>query len=145
MHSRRRPVEEQITFAAKQRLKGHYDIVWCVFSAQAMNVDAGNIDEISAYAEKKKRVKLAWNAPDVSLWYLLHLQIPSEPIQDVSVITSALRGVLPGFSAECGVSAEGGLIDTPETLQREGSGRWSTHRPIMPWRPREEGNFSLFR
>lgn len=100
-------VEEQITFAAKQRLKGHYNIVWCVFSAQAMNVDAGNIDEISAYAEKK-RVKLAWNAPDVSLWYLLHLQIPSEPIQDVSVITSALRGVLPGFSADAEYLLKGG-------------------------------------
>ncbi len=92
-------LEEMIRFAAKMRLKGHFDLVWCVFSTKKMNVNADNIAEVNELADKKK-VKLAWNAPDLALWYLLHLQSPSQPIEDVSVITSALGGVLPKFSPE---------------------------------------------
>ena len=101
-------VEEQISFAAKQRLKGHYDIVVVCVLHQGDARGCSEYRRDIGLCRQEAGEKLAWNAPDLALWYLLHLQIPSEPIQDVSVITSALRGVLPGFSADAEYLLKGG-------------------------------------
>ncbi len=100
-------LDDIIKLAAKQRLKGHYDTVWCVFSTQAMGLDAEHITSATELARKKK-VKLAWNSPDLSLWYLLHLQSPSQPVNETAVIENALKGVFPGFSADGQYLLEGG-------------------------------------
>ncbi len=92
-------VEDLIKTAYKLRTKEKFDSVWCVFGFSALGVKTEQVKEFSEIA-KKKRVQLAWINPDISLWYLLHLQSPRMPIGNTSVIESTLRGVFPGYSAQ---------------------------------------------
>jgi len=92
-------LEDIIKFAAKERIKGHFDTVWCTLSFQETQISAQHVREFKEFAEKKK-VNLAWNNPDISLWYLLHLQTPRMPISDMKVIESSLKGVFPQFSTD---------------------------------------------
>ena len=92
-------IEDLIKTAYKLRSKEKFDSVWCVFGFNSLGVQAEQVKGISDLA-KKKRVQLAWINPDISLWYLLHLQSPRMPIGDTSVIESTLKGVFPGYSAQ---------------------------------------------
>ena len=91
--------EDLIKIAAKERIRGRYDSVWVTLSLQTMNITPNHIREIAPFATKKK-VKLAWNNPDISLWYLLHLQAPRLPISDKAVIEASLKGVFSDFTTE---------------------------------------------
>ncbi len=92
-------LEDIIKFAAKERIRGHFDSVWCTLSFQKLGITGQHIKEYQEFADKKK-VHLAWNNPDISLWYLLHLQAPRMPISDTQVIESSLKGIFPQFSCE---------------------------------------------
>ncbi len=92
-------IEDLVKIASKERIKGHYDSVWVTLSLQELHITVDQVKEIHEFASKKK-VKLAWNNPDISLWYLLHLQTPRLPITDVSVIEMSLKGIFPSFSKD---------------------------------------------
>ncbi|MDC7246477.1 MAG: RloB domain-containing protein [Sphaerochaetaceae bacterium] len=92
-------LEDIIKFASRERIKGHFDSVWCTLSFQKTGITPQNVREYQQFALKKK-VNLAWNNPDISLWYLLHLQSPRLPISDTKVIESSLKGVFPQFTSE---------------------------------------------
>lgn len=94
-------LEDLIKAAAKERTKGKFDSVWCLFGFGDLGVDAAQVREAVALAEKKK-IQLAWTSPGISLWYLLHLQAPRMPIGDVKVVESSLSGVFPKFNASAG-------------------------------------------
>lgn len=97
--SEAKDVEDLIKIAAKERLRGRFDSVWLTLSLQVLNITPTHIKEMNAFASKKK-VKLAWNNPDISLWYLLHLQAPRLPITDMAVIEASLKGVFPDFTTD---------------------------------------------
>ncbi|NCB01313.1 MAG: RloB domain-containing protein [Spirochaetia bacterium] len=97
--SEAKTIEDIIAVASKERIRGRYDSVWASLSTQAMNITPEHIKEATSFANKKK-VKLAWNNPDISLWYLLHLQTPRLPITDVAVIEASLKGIFSDFTKE---------------------------------------------
>ncbi len=97
--SEAKDIEDLIKIAAKERLRGHFDSVWVTLSLQEMKISPTHIKEMNEFATRKK-VKLAWNNPDISLWYLLHLQAPRLPITDMAVIEASLKGVFPDFTTD---------------------------------------------
>lgn len=109
-------LEEFIRFAAKERIRGRFDVTWGVFGFEEMKVTSNQVREVMPYA-KKKKVQLAWINPGISLWYLLHLQNPRMPISSSIVVESTLKGILPNFSL------------APEYLLNEGD---SLHLRLFP-------------
>ncbi len=97
--SEAKDIEELIKVAAKERLRGRFDSVWLTLSLQELAITPQHIKEMEPFA-KKKKVKLAWNNPDIAMWYLLHLQVPRLPITDKGVIESSLKGVFPHFTTD---------------------------------------------
>lgn len=92
-------LEDLIKTAHKMRTREKFDSTWCVFGFSQLGVQGEQVSEYLEFA-KKKQVQLAWINPDISLWYLLHVQSPRMPIGDTAVVESALKGVFPGFSAD---------------------------------------------
>ncbi len=90
-------LDELIRFAASQRIKGRFDVTWCVFGFEDMKVTSDHVRHIMPYA-KKRKVELAWNNPGIGLWYLLHLQSPRMPISSNMLVESTLKGILNNFS-----------------------------------------------
>ncbi|MGI6433309.1 MAG: RloB family protein [Sphaerochaetaceae bacterium] len=110
--------EDLIKRAAKERTRQKFDSVWCFFGLQNLELNDQQLAEAQALA-KKRKVQLAWLNPDLSLWYLLHLQAPRALINDGSLIASALRGILPEFDT------------SPEYLLGAGS---ALHLKLFPYK-----------
>jgi hypothetical protein len=90
-------LESLISSAAKIRTAGKFDATWCVFGFSDLNATPEQVKAALALADKKK-VKLAWNNPGLAIWYLLHIQAPRQPLGDIALVESSLRGHFPKFS-----------------------------------------------
>src|SRR5690554_4864343 len=91
-------LEDLIKFAAKERTKGKFDRTWAVFSFEQMGVDEADVKEMQVLANKRK-IQLAWTNPDLPLWYLMHLQVPTQVISEGKAIENTLRGVFKEFDS----------------------------------------------
>jgi hypothetical protein len=86
-----------VTIASRMRNSGDFASVWALFGLSDLGIEPADVKEAMPYANKK-RVKLAWTNPSISLWYLLHLQSPRGFVGDRDAIGRALAGALEGFS-----------------------------------------------
>lgn len=88
-----------INAASRMRNSGNYSSVWVVFGLADLGASPQQVSKLLPLAEQKK-VKLAWNNPSLSLWYLLHLQTPKGFVADPKMIESALGKQFPAFTSD---------------------------------------------
>lgn len=92
-------LDDLIKEAYKARVKGRFDSTWCVFGFSSLDVTAEQV-RLAMQLSEKKKIQLAWINPGIALWYLLHLQAPRMPIDDLETIEKSLSSVFPKFSSK---------------------------------------------
>ncbi len=75
MKSSSNVLDKMMGEAARERKKGKYDSVWCVFGLDEVNLDAQSLAEAEKTAEKK-RVKLLYFNPSFELYFALFEMAP---------------------------------------------------------------------
>jgi hypothetical protein len=87
-----------ITKAARLKNRGGYTVGWALFDFADFAVGAEEVKAVLPLAEQKK-LRLGWNNPSQSLWYLLHYQAPRGVVTDAKVFDQALGNLIPGYKA----------------------------------------------
>lgn len=91
-------LEELIKNTAKARIAGKYACAYAVFNFDDFGIRADAVIAARPLAEAKK-VKLAWNAPSMSLWLFLHLKGLNAYVDSSASFDGALSKVFPGYEA----------------------------------------------
>lgn len=85
-----------IKATGKARIAGKFASAWVVFDFNEFDLTAEAVKAAMPLAESRK-VKLAWNAPSLSMWLFLHLKALNVYVDSASSFEQALAKVFPGF------------------------------------------------
>lgn len=90
-------LEKLIVEASHARLRGKFDCAWVLVGFSDFNLKPADIKAAQELAEKK-RVKIGWSNPSLSLWVYLHFKAPSMVITDPDMISEALAKSIPDYA-----------------------------------------------
>lgn len=83
--------------AGKARIAGKFACAWVVFDFAEFNLTSDAVKEVMPLAEARK-VKLAWNAPSLSMWLFLHLKALNVYVDNAASFEQALAKVFPNYA-----------------------------------------------
>lgn len=78
---------------AKKKTETGYDEVWCVFDSDGRLY----IDSVLANASKRPKVKAAFSNPSIELWYFLHYNYSTTPINQEKILRTLIK-YIPKYS-----------------------------------------------
>jgi hypothetical protein len=121
-------LDDFINKTARRRNHGGFTVAWAVFDFADLNLKVSDVKEAMPLAQRKK-VGLAWNNPNQSLWYLLHFQTPRGIVTDAKVFETALGSLIPNFK------------ETPEYFLTDGL---TLHLSLFPDKTKAANNASMY-
>lgn len=89
-------LEKLILKASKARLQGKFDCAWVLFSFADFDLKPADVKQAQELADKK-RVKLGWTNPSLSLWIYLHFKAPTMVVTEAEMFKNALAKSLEGY------------------------------------------------
>lgn len=90
-------LEELIMQASKAKLRGKFDCAWALFSFSDFGLAPADV-KASEELAAKKRIKLGWINPSLSLWIYLHFKAPSMVLTDAAPIIDGLAKSISGYA-----------------------------------------------